>query len=144
MNPAEQDPCTTVHLWHDLAAVADARRALVRDLEEAGQDRRAIEDAVLVFSELAANAIEHGEPQGCGHVEVTWCLYPDRARITVHGDVDSELGDDVLEQLRPQEPSATAARGRGLAIVDHVCDKWGADVADGGVRVTAELDLSGD
>ena len=139
MHPGDQDPCTRVHLWHDLAAVADARRALVHDLEQTGHDRRVIEDAVLVLSELASNAIEHGEPQGCGHVEATWCLLPDRARITVVGDVDPSLGEDVLERFRPKEASPFAPRGRGLAIVDHVCDKWGADLADDGVRVTAEL-----
>ncbi|WP_435742353.1 ATP-binding protein [Nocardioides sp. SYSU DS0663] len=134
-----RDPCTKVHLWHDLAAVADARRALVRDLEESGHDRRSIEDAMLVLSELAANAVEHGDPRGCGHVEVTWCLYPDRARISVHGDIASDLGEEVVDQLKPREASQFAERGRGLAIVDHVCDNWDATALDGGVLVTAEL-----
>lgn len=141
MATTERDPCTRMHLWHNLTAVADARRALVRDLEESGHDRRAVEDAVLVFSELASNAVEHGTPQECGHVEVTWCLYPHRARFTVHGDVDADLGDEVLDRLKPGEASEFAARGRGLAIVDHVCDKWGVDLDHGGVRVTAELTL---
>ncbi|MCR6032098.1 ATP-binding protein [Nocardioides sp. zg-579] len=141
MSASDQEPCTRVHLWHDLTAVADARRALVRDLEAGGVDRRAVEDAVLVFSELASNAVEHGRPQDCGHVEATWCLLPDRARITVVGDVDTDLGEEVLERFKPGDPSEFAARGRGLAIVDHVCDRWGVDLADDGVRVTAELSL---
>lgn len=139
MTGLEQDPCTRVHLWHDLSAVADARRALVHDLEDAGQDRRAIEDAVLVFSELAANAVEHGSPQGCGHVEATWCLYDDGARITVAGDVDPVLGEEVRDRFQPVAADPYAPRGRGLAIVDHVCDRWGVDVDDGTVRVTAQL-----
>lgn len=135
----DEQPCTTVHLWHDLKAVADARRALVRDLEQSGHHRRDVQDAVLVLSELASNAIEHGDPQACGHVEVTWCLFPDRARISVYGDIPSELGEEVVEQLKPRPPSQSAERGRGLAIVDHVCERWAAEATDGGVVVTAEL-----
>jgi len=139
MTAHDHDPCTQVHLWHDLAAVADARRALVHDLEQAGHDRRAIEDAVLVFSELAANAVEHVSPHGCGHVEATWCLYGGEARLTVAGDVDPEVGEEVLERFQPAEVDQFAPRGRGLAIVDHVCDRWGVDLDDGTVRVTAQI-----
>ncbi|MEV7432049.1 MULTISPECIES: ATP-binding protein [unclassified Nocardioides] len=139
MTALEQDPCTRVHLWHDLAAVADARRALVQDLEQAELDRRAAQDVVLVFSELASNAVEHGPPHGCGHVEATWCLYDTGARLTVAGDVDPEVGEEVLDRFQPGEASQFAARGRGLAIVDHVCEQWGVDLDDGTVRVTAQI-----
>ncbi|MDN4174449.1 ATP-binding protein [Nocardioides sp. SOB77] len=142
MTTSDQDPCTRVHLWHDLTAVADVRRALVRDLEQARLERRAAEDVVLVFSELVSNAVEHGTPHGCGHVEATWCLFDGGARLTVAGDVDPEVGDEVVDRFRPGQASEFAARGRGLAIVDHVCDQWGVDLDDGTVRVTAELTFS--
>ncbi|MDN4163591.1 ATP-binding protein [Nocardioides abyssi] len=139
MAAVDEDPCTRVHLWHDLTAVADARRALVADMELAGHDRRSIEDAVLVFSELASNAVEHGSPHGCGHVEATWCLFPAGVRVTVAGDVDPALGPSVLERFEPREADSFAPRGRGLTIVDHVCERWGVDLDDGTVRVTAQL-----
>jgi anti-sigma regulatory factor (Ser/Thr protein kinase) len=51
-------------------AVGFARRLLSADLAAAQVRESMADDAVLVLSELASNALLHGHPRSCGHVEV--------------------------------------------------------------------------
>jgi anti-sigma regulatory factor (Ser/Thr protein kinase) len=84
-----------------------------------------------VLGELVMNATEHGRPDSEGQVEVAWCVHDDHLRISV---LD---GGDVPE-LRAIPFTDDALRGRGLAMVDYLCDTW-EHVRANGTRVTAEL-----
>jgi anti-sigma regulatory factor (Ser/Thr protein kinase) len=130
---AEGEPCTTVSLPHRPESVTGARHAMVAELLDHGVRREVVQDAEIVLGELAANAVEHGRPNPRGEFEISWCLVGDRLRISV---ID---GGKVLD-LRPGPLDTEALRGRGLQMVDSICDRWVAD-ADGGTRVTAELRL---
>jgi len=128
------DPCTTVHLPHDAGAARAAREQMTGELRGRGCPAPFVMDAEIVLGELVANAYEHGRANSSGEVEVSWCLLGDRLRISV---ID---GGDVAT-LEPKSVGPESPRGRGLHIVDFICDNWSTD-NDNGTRVTAELVLS--
>ncbi|MDX6738947.1 hypothetical protein [Actinocorallia sp. A-T 12471] len=86
------------------------------------------DDCVTVVSELIANVVEHG-----GGGEVGLWLLPARGALLgllVH-DADPVINDAVVARLGARArdlpvrmPNGTAARGRGLAIVDELCVRW--------------------
>ncbi|TSD62188.1 ATP-binding protein [Aeromicrobium piscarium] len=128
------DPCTTIHLAYSAAVARRARALMHAELVDAGVREAVIDDAVLVLSELVANAVEHGHPDKQGRIEVSWCIHEDYVRVSVH---DSGQAPD----LRPLEAPDDAVSGRGLTIVDYICRTWDVD-HDSGLRITAELDYS--
>jgi anti-sigma regulatory factor (Ser/Thr protein kinase) len=100
------------------ASVAAARR-LVDD--HAGDlTRRQREDVGLMVSELATNALRHGE----GAVTLRIVVDPDSLTVEV-----SDEGHGVVAIA----PAPGAAGGWGLRIVDELADGWGASV--GSTRV---------
>jgi anti-sigma regulatory factor (Ser/Thr protein kinase) len=106
-----------------------AIRAYVQDrLVRAGASDQAIDAAILCASELATNALLHGD----GPIGVDVDLGT-RARVTIH-DRNPQL--PVL-QVQP----ATADAGRGLLMVDLFADAWGSGLDDHGKAVWFELEL---
>ena len=80
------------------------------------------DDAVLVITELAANAVAHGVPQApSGDPEVWLGLLLDPAHLVLSV---SDPGDNPLEYL-PGDDSALLEHGRGLCIVDSLAEEWG-------------------
>ncbi len=114
----------------DLTAAQHARRHVTAELEAESVDDEVVDDAVLIASELAANAIRHGEPPASLSLE-----YRDnRVRISVH---DSGRGPGP----QVQEPSDTAGSGRGLAMIQQIGVDHGWDRDEDGLTVWAELEL---
>jgi serine/threonine-protein kinase RsbW len=127
----DEDPCTTVRMPH-APGTSDRARVMMRDeLVVAGLRPAVVNDAQIVIGELVTNATEHGRPDSEGNVEISWCLHDDRLRISVYD------GGDVPE-LRAIPFTDDSLRGRGLAMVDYLCDRWEHDSSEG-TRVTAEL-----
>jgi anti-sigma regulatory factor (Ser/Thr protein kinase) len=108
-------------------SVRRARRLVVRALTDLGP---AADDAVLLVSELATNAVIHaGTP-----FRVAVRHREDRLRV--------EVADGSRVLARRQRFSATSGTGRGLALVDDVADRWGVDEGDAGKTVWFELVVS--
>jgi anti-sigma regulatory factor (Ser/Thr protein kinase) len=103
------------------------RLALGRD--EAAQD--CVNDAVLVTSELVANAVN----AGCRAAVVRIDVHREHVRIAVEDDVTG------VERPKMQRPSSRDAHGRGLQIVDRLAREWGVTLTESGKRVWAELDV---
>jgi anti-sigma regulatory factor (Ser/Thr protein kinase) len=129
----DQEPCTTLGLPHHVDSVQVARLQMADELRAADMPRQLIADAELVLHELVANAVTHGKPNATGEVEVSWCVRGTSLHISV---VD---GGDIAE-LKAVPAAPDAGHGRGLYIVDYLCDTWSNDNHEG-VRVTAELRL---
>ncbi|MDT4970908.1 MAG: hypothetical protein QOG22_1051, partial [Pseudonocardiales bacterium] len=95
---------------HEAASAAIVRRQLARDLASYDLPAGAIDDAVLVASELVGNAVRHTSSADCATLDVSWDVDPSGVRVCVADPSDEQprvriAGDD--------EPS-----GRGLKIVD--------------------------
>jgi CheY-like chemotaxis protein/anti-sigma regulatory factor (Ser/Thr protein kinase) len=114
-------------LPRELTSVRLARRFVAGLLAEWGLDALR-DDALLVTSELAANAITHADSTCRLRVSLT----PTTLRIDV---VDTGAGTP-----EPQPPSATEEHGRGLHLVAAVTTAWGLElIPDDGKVVWAEL-----
>ncbi len=119
-------PATGIDLPRDLASVADARR-FVHDALVSGLAPDLTDEAFLVVSELAANAITHAESDY--RVSVVVC--PASVRISVR---DSGPGTP-----EPRASGPGAVSGRGLLIVAAVATSWGIDSSQVGFKkVSAE------
>jgi histidine kinase-like protein len=104
-----------------------------------------IEDAVVIASELATNAIRHGTPAatgdatgeaGSGRVELTWCLQASRLICVV---TDQTGTPPALAAGGPEAES-----GHGLQIVGALAVAWGWTILGTGEKaVWAALELPG-
>lgn len=93
----------------------------------------ALDDGLLVASELVTNAVRHS---GCGgehRLTVEVGRHDGNLMISVH---DPGLSQDVAKTEEPD--AASDAGGRGLRIVQQLSVRWGSERPDG-YRVWAEL-----
>jgi anti-sigma regulatory factor (Ser/Thr protein kinase) len=104
-------------------------------LRVCGVCEAAVDDAVLILSELLSNACRHGRPLreapgGGGDVLAAW-------RVDATGRLTVEVTDGGgPTRPVPAKPSITARGGRGLNIITALADDWGVrDGAHGGVTV---------
>ena len=99
------------------------------------------EDAVVIASELATNAIQHGTPAAAGdaaggRVELSWCLQASRLICVV---TDQTGAPPALAAVDPEAES-----GHGLQIVGALAVAWGWTVLGTGEKaVWAALELPG-
>ena len=94
-----------------------------------------IDDALIVLSEMVANAVAHGRPAADGTMEIAWTIDVDRQllEISVH-----DGGEGA--SLEPIDFDEDSLSGRGLSIINRVADRWWVDMS-AGTRVGAELAL---
>lgn len=133
MRVKDDNEATALSLPFERASVAAARILLTEALRAADVSPRVVEDARLVLSELALNAVEHGRPDAEAKFQVGWRIGPDVVTVTV-----TDAGTRGI--LRPLSPDAGAPRGRGLAIVDSLCQSWQV-ARDNGTQILAQLEL---
>ncbi|MET9342740.1 MULTISPECIES: ATP-binding protein [unclassified Nonomuraea] len=109
---------SVVMLPYALSSVAVARQRLCTDLQEWGVYAAAIDDAVLVVSELLSNALRHARPLTSGMVRVAWLWSDDHVEVAV-----SDGG--AATEPRAGRPTLSSLGGRGLGIVEYVAESWG-------------------
>ncbi|MFJ6676528.1 ATP-binding protein [Actinosynnema sp. NPDC091369] len=109
--PAEPSEALTFELTGDAPDLAEARQwtgAALADLDE-----DAVTDAVLVVSELVANAYEHGRHP----LHLRLRRGPDLIRVEVT-DLSPEVPVVGDSSVRP-------TRGRGMLLVEQLSRQWG-------------------
>lgn len=123
----------SVSLLADPRSVGEAREQLSGVLCGRGIDRQHVQDALLVTSELVANAIRHGSRQG-DRFELEFQLVDHRLSLCVR--------DAGHARAAPQVRAVDTERstGRGLAIVSRLA-RWSEHEVDGRREVRAEMDL---
>jgi DNA-binding NarL/FixJ family response regulator len=123
-----EDPETSalLDLPRSLASARVARQFVAQKLDEWGL-QELLDDALLVASELAANAVTHAESP----CRIRLALAASTLRIDV---IDTGAGTP-----EPQPPSWSEEHGRGLHLVDALTTAWGLEVVDEGKLVWAEL-----
>ena len=113
------------------SSVSAARQLLVQVLDAAGVRGDARSNALLVASELVANAISHGSRSGDA-IDVEFALQPHLVRMRVR---DPIRGSTTPLALTPNEDRPA---GRGLQIVERVAE-WSERVINGRREVQAEI-----
>ncbi|HEX4865036.1 MAG TPA: MEDS domain-containing protein, partial [Acidimicrobiales bacterium] len=109
-----------------MAAAALARRYVTATLEDWGRPG-AIHDALIVVSELAANAVQYAG----GDFTVSLSRLADSLRLTV--------GDPNPDPPRLGTPGPLALGGRGMRMIDRIAAAWGHDRAGAGKLVWVDL-----
>jgi anti-sigma regulatory factor (Ser/Thr protein kinase) len=100
---------------NSMIAVRDARRYVRAGLTGNLSEER-LDDVVLVVSEVVTNAVVHGAPPGTLGISLSDGL----VRIEV---TDSTTAGPVQEALHHE-----SQRGRGIALMDTLADRWGVVV----------------
>ena len=121
----------TIDLRRDLGSVIQARR-FVRETFAGWGISRAVDDALIVVSELVTNAITHADS-------------PCQVRLSIDDtSVRVEVLDDGVGTPDPQPPSPTSEHGRGLHLISALTAAWGIEqIPDDGKIVWAELPRTG-
>ena len=112
------------------SACGVGRRFVIDTLGGWGVPEPVVEIAVLVTSELVANAVNHAPPPGVLRV------LADDERVRI------EISDASRREPRIVRPGAATAGGRGLLLVDQLATRWGWDVRPPGKVVWCEVSLS--
>ena len=120
------DEAAHLHLAGHLSEVARARRLTVQWASRTGCDT---DDAALLVTEVATNALRHGGPG----VDL-W------VRLVPEGGLRVEIVDGRADaQPRVRHPDADAEGGRGLLIVNALARAWGSESLSAGKLVWFEL-----
>ncbi|TLS43034.1 ATP-binding protein [Streptomyces montanus] len=123
--------------WFELparqAGVREARCVMGEKLRRWRLPEEVCQDAVLILSELVTNAIRHTSSSRIH------C----RVGLTADGSVHLEVHDQAItpRSLPPRNPGPDDECGRGLLLVQHIAERWGAERSSftGGNAVWAAL-----
>jgi anti-sigma regulatory factor (Ser/Thr protein kinase) len=111
-------------------ASAGRARKFVTSALTAADRQESIDVAVLLTSELVANAVLHAGTV----LEVVVRVLPERLGIEVH---DQGGGQPVRRRYSP-----TSGTGRGLVLVEELAHDWGTVLTEAGKFVWFELTLA--
>jgi anti-sigma regulatory factor (Ser/Thr protein kinase) len=106
-------PPAQIRLPNSVQAPATAR-AFLRGAACLTHHAQVLDEAELLVSELATNAVLHGAPPITVRVE---CDGSDGLRVSV---TDGDPGPP-----QPQEAGLEDGSGRGIRLVDVISDRWG-------------------
>ncbi|GAA3909937.1 ATP-binding protein [Actinoplanes auranticolor] len=111
------------------SACGVGRRFVAETLRGCGVPEETVETAMLITSELVANAVNHAPPPGYLRVRI------DAERIRI------EVSDAGPAEPRMVRPGDAVAGGRGLLLVDRLATRWGWDIRLPGKIVWCEVSL---
>lgn len=105
------------------AASAGAARRLAAEALAVAGSCPAADSAVLLVSELTANAVEHTRSGQGGQVRVTVAVAPGEWVLLLVGDDGAD--DGSAPSIPAQHPAAESESGRGLLLVATLSDAYG-------------------
>ncbi len=94
-----------------------ARELLRIQLTDWKIDGEVAETAELLLSELVTNSIRHARTPPGREIGLRFATYDGRLRV--------EVADASDRRLRPREAAPEDERGRGLALVQALAERWG-------------------
>ena len=104
-------------------------RSFLREVLPPAVSEEAAADLALALSELAANAVRHAGT-------------PFEVVIETDGKVRVEVEDQVPTAPVPKDAAPMDTSGRGLALVEKLCDRWGVHIEQDAKCVWCERDLT--
>ncbi|MFJ9839727.1 ATP-binding protein [Kitasatospora sp. NPDC101155] len=142
--PLDNPRRRTITLAGTPKGAAICRRIARRQLTTSGLNSTHTEpfhSALLIVAELAANAITHGRVPGRGfelHLALTTTA---RRGTTLRIEISDPRGDRL--PVLPTVHVPNAQSGRGLTLIDALCDRWGTIPRHPNSKtVWVELDLA--
>ena len=105
----------------------EARRFVTATLAAWGH-LELVDDAAVITTELATNAVVHAQTE----FTVSVCRRPD-------GTIRVTVADGSPEPPRQRHPEPFEGSGRGLRLVEAIAAGWGADALPDGKLVWAQL-----
>jgi len=111
----DDTPSVEARLPADLSAGRHARSFLRSSL--CVHQTRVLDRALLLVSELAVNAVEHGAPPVTASLD---CEGVSGVRLAVH---DGSPAAPVLHEVGPEAES-----GRGVSLLAVLSEDWGVDL----------------
>lgn len=120
-------PEVALRLWPVPEACGNARRAVRRFCADNEMGGDMTDDAVLLTSELVANAVEHA----AGMVTVLALVVDESLVVAVRDDCDDLPAVGATPWY--------AERGRGLQVIDEVAGDWGVSRLTSGKTVWFRL-----
>ncbi len=117
---------------YDPVSAGLVRHRLIADLDARAVPGEVVDAAALVASELVGNALRHGAALPWGGLLARWSLGAHALHLEV---VEGGPGPEGA----PDRADDSAETGRGLALVDALCESWGRSPAEGGTAVWCEL-----
>ncbi len=129
--PSKPSPRLEVELDARADSVARAREIARAFLRNHGYGSEF--DALLVVSELAANAVKHGN-RGCDEIRVRIELVGQTLRVAVS---DAARGGAPIAF----SPDREREHSRGLYLVNQLTSSWNTRIRGGRREVTAEIPL---
>jgi anti-sigma regulatory factor (Ser/Thr protein kinase) len=114
------------HYSAEREAPTAARHFVADVLNRSGHSRTLLEDAKLVVTELATNAVLHARS-------------PFSVEIRPHGAAVRIAVQDGSHARPTVRDNGMAASGRGLRLIDAIATSWGVEIAHEGKIVWAEL-----
>src|SRR5436190_23075629 len=107
------------------SASAEAR-TFVRDALQPQVPADRLDDIVLAVSELVTNAVRHvGRPLD--------------VNVRADGSIRVEVVDPSNVEPAKRRPGPQDVSGRGLQIVEEMCDRWGVHLLEEGKCVWCEV-----
>lgn len=115
----EPAAATLAQLWFPgtASAVSQARRFVAGVV---GDDFPALDDVLVLVSEVASNAVTHTASGDGGAFEVVVLMTGDSARVEI-----ADQGGASEPRLADNGPVEALTGGRGLRIVDTLAVNWG-------------------
>lgn len=79
-----------------------------------------LQDVLIIAGELVINAVDHGRPGALGTVRLSWRSHKGRIYLRM---LDAGYDPEFTDGL-PGEGEPESLRGRGLFMVDAICEEW--------------------
>lgn len=111
----------------EVTAPSDARHQLAGTLRQLGHHDGVLDDARVVVTELAANAVVHARSA------FSVSIHGDGARLRIG------VRDGSRAMPEPRKPAPRGLSGRGLLLVSALASRWGVQPLTDGKVVWAEL-----
>jgi anti-sigma regulatory factor (Ser/Thr protein kinase) len=121
---------------HATDSAALVRQRIGDDLARRGVSAESIDEVTLVATELIGNAVRHTAAIDAAGLGVDWTL--DGGGVTV------QVADPSSAPPVRRRPDPTQPGGRGLCIVDALCDDWGVQRLGSGKQVWAHVQVHRD
>ncbi len=111
--PLSETPSSCVDLAFTMGLLGEVRSLVRREALDSGFDAMRVADAVAAVNELASNSIRHGGGSGSLRIWRT------TGSLICEVSDDGQLDQPLVGRIRP---TTGAHDGRGLWIVNHLCE----------------------